>query len=387
MDAAGLELVAMEPPTRFRVLTLAECSAEEAPGYLVKGLVRPGDVVILFGPPGAGKSVLGPYLAHAVATGRSVFGRRVRRASVLYVAAEDGGGMILRGAALRAAYGEAPGLRIIPDPIDLLTPAADLSAPLAPSIDHDPTPADAKALRALAEHYRSGLIVVDTVSAAFPGLAENEAHEMDAVVRVARYLAGSGAAVVLVHHGAKSNGTTPRGHGRLWGDADTTLALEVAEGSPVRTARIGKCRAGPALGSLTFTIKAEVLGTDADGDAITAPVAIEADEAAAVAPRKAAVKLPEAAALLLRELHNLVSEGAGETTKPLPGMPEVRAIPRELLRARLIRGGWFAPDEVSAVLPGSEKLTRGGYRAENKALNTLKLKGCAGFTRDAVWLA
>ncbi len=368
------------PPTRLRVMTLAECSAARPIPYLVKGLVRPGDVVILFGPPGAGKSVLAPYLAHAIATGRTIFGRRVRQMPVIYASPEDGPGMILRGAALRHAYGDAPGLLLIPQPLNLMT-----LPPAAP--DNSQMPRDAQDLRAVAEHFRAGLIVLDTVAAAFPGLRENEPDAMDHVVRVARFLAESGAAVVLVHHAAKGGGTTPRGHGRLEGDADTTLLIETAEGGGLRTTRIGKNRSGSALGTLAFTIRAESLGTDDDGDPITAPVAVEAEEGAATSPRKAAPKLPEAAALLLRELTGLAADGAGEMTKPEPGMPMVRAIPRDVLRARLIRVGWFAPDQISAVLPGSEKPTRSGYRAENKALNTLKLRGLAGFNRDAVWLA
>jgi KaiC/GvpD/RAD55 family RecA-like ATPase len=385
MDAAGIALDMMAPLPPFRVLTLEDCATSPPRGYIIKGLLAPGDVAVKFGPPGSGKSVSSPYLAHAIAAGRSVFGRRVRRGAVLYVACEDGAGMRQRCTALRRVYGPAPGFRLVAEPIDLMTPDAPEN-PLAPAADHDPTPAHAKALRDLAEQLGAVLVVIDTLAAAFPGLQENEAAAMDHVVRVARYIAASGAAVLLVHHGAKNEGTTPRGHGRLDGDADLTMRIATTEGSGQRTVTMGKNRNGPVAGSLAFTIRAEVLGTDEDGDAITAPIAVEVEEGPSSMARKAP-KLPEAAALLLREMTSLAAEGAGEMTKPEPGMPMVHVIPRKVLRSRLVRSGWFAPDEVSDLLPGAEKLSRGGYRAENKALNTLKIKGCAGFNQHVVWLA
>ncbi len=103
----------------LRLLTLADCAAAPRRRYLVKGLLAPGDLAVMFGPPGAGKSVLAPLLAHAIATGRSVFGRRVRKGTVLYIAAEDGAGMKMRAAALRAVHGDTGELRIVADPVDL----------------------------------------------------------------------------------------------------------------------------------------------------------------------------------------------------------------------------------------------------------------------------
>ena len=46
-------------------------------------------------------------------------------------------------------------------------------------------------------------------------------------------------------------------------------------GTGVRTAHLGKNRNGPALDPLAFTIRAEALGEDEDGDPITAPVVVE----------------------------------------------------------------------------------------------------------------
>jgi hypothetical protein len=87
---------------------------------VVKGLIAPRDVLILFGPPGAGKSVIGPHIAYAVARGVAMFGRRTRGGPVLYVAAEDPHGMRQRVTALRLAHGDAPGFWLVEGVSDLL---------------------------------------------------------------------------------------------------------------------------------------------------------------------------------------------------------------------------------------------------------------------------
>ena len=395
LAAAGVSTTEATPTKRARrrrlhVLTLADCAAAAPRGYIVKGLIAPGDLAVLFGPPGAGKSVVAPYIAHAIAAGRGVFGRRVRHGVVLYVAAEDGAGMKLRAKALRGLYGDTGAFRIVAEPIDLMGDGLRDTPDLAE-------------LRAVAQRIGATVIWLDTLAAAFPGLDENEGGSMGRAVKVLRDLgapaeadgatpAWPGAAVVAVHHPAKGGGTTPRGHGVLDGEADVTMRIDVPEdrGAP-RTVKLGKNRNGSSLDGFAFTIRAEVLGEDEDGDPITAPVAVEEVEAGGSSRLRRPPKLPEPAALLLRELQTMVAEGAGEAGHPLPGMPQVHVVPRDLLRSRLVRNGWFAPDHVSELLPdcspGNERLTRGGYRAENKALNTLKLKGCVGFQRERVWLA
>lgn len=366
-----------KPARRLRLLTLAECAAAPPRGYIIKRLIAPGDLALIIGQPGAGKSVLAPYLAHAIAAGRSVFGRRVKRGPVLYIAAEDPHGMRMRAAALRVVHGEADGLHIAAEPVDLQGDGAG-------------TPPDEAAIIAAADRIGAIVIFLDTMARAFPGLGENDPDKMGRAVRVLRNLTAADRAVIAVHHPAKE-GATPRGHGVLNGDVDVTIRLEVDATSGVRTVHLGKNRNGPsAAPGIAFTIRAEVVGTDEDGDAITAPVAEEAD--AEHAKGKAAPRIGDGPALLLRLLRELTAEGAGETLRPAPGMPIVRAIARAELRAAAVREGWFAePDLLPPALPDSLPrkgvLTTAGYRRENKALETLKRKGLAGFTRDHAWTA
>ncbi|NKE45150.1 AAA family ATPase [Roseomonas frigidaquae] len=365
---------------RMRLLTLAECADAKPRGYLVKGLIAPGDLVVLFGPPGSGKSVLAPYLAHAVAAGRMVFGRRVRPGPVLYIAAEDPEGMKMRATALRAVYGDAKGMRVAAEPVNLQS-------------DGSTEPPDLAAITEAADELGAVLIVLDTVAKAFPGLEENDGRSMGRAVHLLRLLTTRERAVIAVHHGAKptSNsvhgGSTPRGHGVLNGDADVTMRIEVAEASGIRTVHLGKNRNGVATAQLAFTLRSHALSMDEDGDAVTTVVAEEVDEVAG-AQAKAGPALTDATALLLRAIQSLDAEGAGEIAKPQPGMPNVRAIPRSSLREELVRDGWFPEVQIlPKPLPSGGVLSTAGYQREHNALMRLQRKGLVGFDRRAVWLA
>lgn len=387
LAAAGATIATRKPspPARkagqpFRLLTLADCAAAPPRGYIVKGLIAPGDLALIFGPPGAAKSVLAPYLAHAVAAGRSVFGRRVRRGPVLYVSPEDPHGIQKRMQAIREAYGEAPDLRVIAEAVDLQGDgAAD--------------PPDLAALISAADEMQASLVFLDTLAKAFPGLDENDPRGMGRAVKILRRLTTENRAALAVHHSPKGEGATPRGHGALNGDADVTMRIEVAETTGLRTVHLGKNRNGPTTARLTFTIRGHELGTDDDGDPITAVLAEEAEaeptNRAAAARQKAEARLSDSVALLLRELRGLATDVPLST--PEQGMPAVHAVERSQLRARLIRAGWFTDEERRSSVPedGNDLLpiTRAAQRREGKALEALKRKGFAGFNARLAWPA
>lgn len=247
---------------RLTLLSPADCETLPARRYVIKGLLAEGDVATIVGAPGAGKSLLAPYLGYAVARGERAFGRRTRQGGVLYVAAEDPLGMRARVKALREELGEAPDFRLVEGVSDLL---ADKSA-------------DMKALKLLARDRRPSLIVIDTVALAFPGLEENDAKAMGRVVAVARALTRWGAAVVLIHHDTKdgANGL-PRGHSILNGALDANLYLKRDDG--IVSGRLTKNRNGSTDEKLAFTVATIPLGEDEDGDTITTAICREADNA------------------------------------------------------------------------------------------------------------
>ena len=243
---------------RLRLISPADCDAEPGREYIIKGLLSVGDVACIFGAPGAGKSIVAPHLAYAVAQGRRAFGLRVRQGKAWYVAAEDSHGMRQRVRGLRLSHGDAPDFALVQGVGSLLDPA------------------EVAALRALAIEHKPALIMIDTVAMAFPGIDENTSADMGRVVAAARALAEGGAAVVLVHHDAKAADGTPRGHSILNGALDVALLLGKTDDSGIIRGKLTKNRNGPCAVDIAFRIDPVTLGTDSDGDEITAPTAREA---------------------------------------------------------------------------------------------------------------
>ncbi|AUM72930.1 AAA family ATPase [Paracoccus jeotgali] len=283
-------------PARLTFLTPAECDAAPARSYLIKGLIAEGDVGCIFGAPGAGKSLLAPALAYAVAQGREAFGMRCKAGGVFYVAAEDPHGMRGRVKALRLAHYDAPDFHLVEGVSNLLA----VESP------------DLAALVAAVKERLPKLIVIDTLAMAFPGLEENSAEAMGRVVAVARKLTQWGAAVVLIHHDTKAEGATPRGHSLLNGALDVALHVKRDDSGVIR-GKLTKNRNGTCDRDIAFRIAVEDGGKDEDGDAITLPRCEELD--ASSAPQ--AVKLTAAERAVLDVIHLSGGEVTEAELRPL----------------------------------------------------------------------
>jgi hypothetical protein len=244
---------------RLRFLSPGECADAPTRGYVIKGLLAPGDVGCIFGPPGVGKSLISPYLGYRVALGEAAFALRIRQGDVFYVAAEDPHGMRGRVTALKMIYGDASGFTLVEGVSDLLS---------------DPSPDLIALCNAVADR-RPLLIIIDTLAMSFPGLEENSAEGMGRVVSVARRLTEHGAAVLLVHHDTKAEGATPRGHSLLNGALDMALQLTKRDKPGVIRGRLTKNRNGTCDLDIAFRIDTRDLGTDEDGDAIIVALAKE----------------------------------------------------------------------------------------------------------------
>ena len=251
---------------RLRFFNPAECAAEPSRGYIVKGLMAPGDVGCIYGAPGAGKSLISPHIGYAVARGVPAFGMRTKPGLVLYVAAEDSRGMKDRVRALRIKHGDADAFRVGEGVTDLLTTGSE----------------DLIELRRHVRELQPSLIFIDTLAMAFPGLEENSAEGMGRVMAAAHSLTKpSNAAVVLVHHDTKAQTPTPRGHSLLNGALDFALQLFPKDESGVVRGRLSKNRNGACDRDIAFRIDTEQLGVDEDGDPITAALVAELTAGAA----------------------------------------------------------------------------------------------------------
>ena len=257
-ESADAEVGQLTSSSRLAFLTPAQCAALSARPYFIKGLLAQGDVAAIVGAPGAGKSLLAPRLGYAVAQGTEVFGRRTRQGGVFYVAVEDGHGMRGRLSALRQEHGEADAFHLVSGVSDLLSKNGELAE-----------------LRDAVKERRPALVIIDTLAVAFPGLEENTAEGMGQVVAAARSLTMWGAAVILIHHDTKQGDGLPRGHSLLNGALDVSIALKRGRGEDTVSCELSKNRNGSTSLSMAFSIGTRVVGSDEDGDPITAAICEE----------------------------------------------------------------------------------------------------------------
>ena len=253
------------PPRGIRhgnltVFSVADLDTASPRGYLLKGIMSPGELSLWVGPPKCGKSFLMLHIAYLLSLGRPVFGRRVKRTRVLYVAAEGEAGIARRIEALRRKHGDSRDFHLIAQPTDLF---------------HDPGHKDD--LKAAAKTCEAQLIVLDTVNRVLAGGDENSSVDMGALVL---YMAGlriqTEAHVAAVHHGSQiSGGTKPRGHSSLTGADDALVEVTKQEGGG-HIAKVIHAKDDADGDAFSFRLDRVELGTDEDGDPITTLIVEEA---------------------------------------------------------------------------------------------------------------
>jgi len=204
--------------------------------WLVEDVIPLGEITLAFGDSGTGKSFDMFDMAMCVARGIRFNNRNVEHGLVIYVAAEAGKGFAKRKIAYAIQHQLEPSE---PLPFVLLTKRPDFF--------HDDSDAVAlsEEIAAISRRYQLPLvlIVIDTLSALAPGMNENASQDVSMVRRRLVMLQDRfNAATVLVHHKPK-NGTTPRGHGSLTADFETTIEFETTvdrHRATVRKQREGK---------------------------------------------------------------------------------------------------------------------------------------------------
>ena len=241
----------VEPERRYKLRTAAELAALPPLVWLVRGVLPAEGLAALFGASGSGKTFLALDAAAAIAEGRRWFTYRVNAAPVVYVGLEGEAGLSQRVQAWDRHHGRpAPeGLRfVVSQPFDLLQP--DDVAELA------------EACRG------AGLVVVDTLNRAAPGVDENSSQDMGRIIEAAAALQRRiGGLVLLVHHAGKDATKGMRGHSSLHAALDA--AIEVRRDGEAREWRIAKSKDGADAESIPFRLEVVTLGLEPDGTPLT----------------------------------------------------------------------------------------------------------------------
>lgn len=266
---------AKHPPQRFRLLTAPELATLPPHRWRIRGVLPQAGLGAVFGPSGSGKSFLVIDMLAAVATGRAWFGCRVKRASVLYIALEGEAGITQRVQAYQIRHGDLPpGFRFLLSPLDMRK--ADDRAELV------------KAARAAG--LADGVLVLDTLNRAAPGIDENDSQDMGEAIAATKALqAELGGLVLLVHHTGKDAAKGLRGHSSLHAALD--CAVEVRRDGDRREWSIAKAKDGDDGEAHPFRLDVVEVGEDDDGQPVTSCIVV-AETAAHVVTRPKKPKGP-----------------------------------------------------------------------------------------------
>ena len=295
----GVAMQLPAPARKFGLLTRADVQAEPSAIPLVHGLIGKGQLTMIAGPSGSGKSVFQLHLGAALLNAKQAFGHAIpKRARFLYVNLE--GDLKHR---LEAIESHHPGWSFPAPDAMFLTRPWKLN--------------DKESVESLARHVNHAggvdVIFIDTLNRAIPGSDENLSTDMGMVIAHANMLIKStGAAVVLTHHTGKAKEKGPRGHSSLYAALDTCLMVGQAE-SGIRTVELVKTRQGPGGKTYYFSIENIDLGEDDYSLPIVGPALTEVEgtpevEKAATAPSLTPQQQEAQVALSLHMLNGLNGE-------------------------------------------------------------------------------
>ncbi len=232
----------------FKLLTAEELALQRPMRWIVRHLLPENGLAVLYGQSGAGKSFLTLDLAAAIA-GNSLawFGFKVEARPVTYCVLEGENGMTKRVQAW-SVHHEMPAperLRFVAQPLDLR--ALGVVEQLAAAIG--------------AAGGTGGMVVLDTLARAVPGMDENSGKEMSEVIDAAGRLQQlTGGLVLLVAHSGKADNKGPRGHSSLFAAADAVIEVRREKGQ--RSWKVEKSKDDADGSSFAFTLVDIDLGID-----------------------------------------------------------------------------------------------------------------------------
>jgi hypothetical protein len=242
--------------SRFRVVLEDEFSRLPKRLWIVKGVLPRGDLAMVYGASGSGKSFWVIDLAAAIQLGHPWCGRKVAQGQVVYIAAEGAQGVRKRVAAYKLRHGVGS------LPLGLIEAAPNLRRPA----DVQEVIAQIKATFG-----HVTLIIVDTLARVSPGAEENGGKDMGPVLEYCAAIGrATGATVLLVHHAGKEVDRGARGWSGLKAAMD--VEIEINRADDARSATVTKMKDGEEGQEFGFTLETVPLGPDDDGDEITSCV-------------------------------------------------------------------------------------------------------------------
>lgn len=256
------------PKSQFGAIQWADLDTVQIKqDWLIDGMMFCGDVGMVYGASGSGKSFLMTHAGLCIARGVPFLGHATRKGSVIYQAGEGGKGLVKR---LRAHKQE---FRVTEDlPFILLPARVDL---FSKDGDEQRFIEECQAWRRVLPEPLA-LIIIDTFSTASPGANENASEDMSRLIAAGEAISkATGSALMWVHH-KNAAGDRERGHTSLRANIDTAIEVTRDEETKTRTARLAKLKDGDDGLKLTFDLQTVTVGAYDDGKPITSCVVVPA---------------------------------------------------------------------------------------------------------------
>jgi AAA domain len=342
--------------SRIRLVPFDEIELGTERRYLIKGLIPRTGLIVVWGPPKAGKSFKVLDLVMHVALNRLYRGRRVHQGAVVYCAFEGQRGINARCVAFRKKFlpthHEPVAFYLEPVTLDLVKDAPELI----------------RVIRRTLGDVKPAVIVLDTLNRSLRG-SESSDEDMSAYVRAADSLREEfDCAVIIVHH-CGVDGTRPRGHTSLTGAADAQLSVTGdPAGDIIMT--VEHMKEGATGETIVSRLEIVEVGIDEDGDRITSCVVVPAETCG-----KAAVQVKGAAKVALGALCEAILDH-GEIVEDGPIPPNTRTI-------SVVRWREYCDAKTIADTDDPDSKRKAFVRASKK-LQELQI---IGVWKDRVWVS
>lgn len=338
----------------------------------VEDTLRDGEMSVVYGRPGCGKTFFMVDLAMHVALGRKWNGLEVEQGAAVYVSMEGAHGMKNRVHAFRSHHaieGKIP-LYIIPQAFSMFDQQIGLQGFLN-------TLEDIKTA-----HGSIRLIVIDTLARAMAGGDENSTKDMSLFVSSCDIVRGASKAhIAIVHHSGKDELKGGRGSSALLGGIDTEIELSRDEDSNIVTVTTTKQKEMELGKKLYYSISSVILGVNKRGKSVTSCVVYPVDEDV-VTKTKDTREMSPKQKFIYEVIVNQMTR-VGEKRRPYNDGPELVCISYEDLKEGLENAG------VKRMLDSEN----GKSTAEDKVKSftqsgreQLKKMGKIGFNKRFVWI-
>lgn len=235
MNAIVKEFNPYKPPeyekraNKFKIIKDSDFAESYVKGeWFVDGILPKGEIGMIFGASGSGKSFWTIDLMLAIAYGHEWRGIKPKQTPVLYIAAEGGNGIKKRLKAYENRFER---------PLNGLMTVVDA----APNLSN---PGDVEDLIELAGSDYPGIIVIDTLACVSAGVDENSS-QMGIIIEACKLLAKeTGAMVILIHHTGKDVERGSRGWSGLKGAMDVEISISGLGYDTTKIAKICKQKDG-----------------------------------------------------------------------------------------------------------------------------------------------